>query len=164
MEERTCVQCGKTVPESAWDEDFKLCVDCAIEYTQESFDLQETQCVKCKKNLVMVYFSPFNDCYFFHCTKCPKKVEIDLYDPVLTEINDKYDLDENYEESINDYTKEIESRLKPCLCGGEFQKDAPRRCIYCSEIIAGATSDRNILPLNKNESISHLFIKENIWK
>ncbi|GIH07115.1 hypothetical protein Rhe02_51820 [Rhizocola hellebori] len=83
-------------------------------------------CAGCQEQLYRVDHSPFYDCYFLYCDRCPMRVDVSYYDPVLESITA-----DGYEHLM----LAIASRLNPCECGGRFSDTAPRRCYRCHTIL-----------------------------
>lgn len=90
-------------------------------------------CSNCRNKLFKVGHSPLADEDIFYCNSCPKRVDVGFYDKKRTELAKQIEIGtkENWQKLI----KIIESQLKPCDCGGNYQFKSLRRCCYCSEII-----------------------------
>jgi hypothetical protein len=86
-------------------------------------------CPSCHQPLYRVDHSPFYDEHFLYCDRCPIRVEVSFYDPVYTHITRRLAQDEG--ERYVALMRALEARLKPCMCGGAFRHDAPRRCFTC---------------------------------
>ncbi len=82
-------------------------------------------CPSCGQELYRVDHSPFYDDDFLYCDRCPIHVEVSFYDPVYTAVEGEVS---RFTEA---FRRAVEARLKPCLCGGTFRYDAPRRCLAC---------------------------------
>jgi acetone carboxylase gamma subunit len=83
-------------------------------------------CAGCQGQIYRIDHSPLYDCYFLYCDRCPMRVDISYYDPVLASITA-----DGYEQLM----QAIEVRLQHCECGGRFGDNAPRRCYRCHTIL-----------------------------
>lgn len=94
---------------------------------------ERIKCSRCHQWLYRVDHSPFYDEYFLYCDRCPIRVEVSFYNPVLklVERQVRQAPETGQRELYQALMRAIEARLKPCLCGGTFRHDAPRRCFTC---------------------------------
>jgi hypothetical protein len=82
---------------------------------------EHLRCPRCQSDLWRVDHSPYYDEAFLYCDSCPRHAEVSYYDP-------------HYNHAVPDETvriERIETRLKPCVCGGHFRFAAARRCLTC---------------------------------
>lgn len=86
-------------------------------------------CPSCHQPLYRVDHSPFYDEHFLYCDRCPIRVEVSFYDPVYHHLTQTLSRDAG--EKYTALMRALEGRLKPCICGGTFRHDAPRRCFRC---------------------------------
>lgn len=107
-------------------------------------------CPGCREPLFRVDHSPFADDYHFYCDQCANSVEISFYDAVTRAIDrgiaSRGDTDPSWErERVKRHI--IEARLRPCVCGGQYESDAPRRCPLCQAVtIADWPEDVDLWP------------------
>lgn len=87
------------------------------------------ECPACHQPLYRVDHSPFYDEHFLYCDQCPIRVEVSFYDPVYQHLTQTLSRDEG--DTYVTLMRALEGRLKPCICGGTFRHDAPRRCFSC---------------------------------
>lgn len=90
---------------------------------------ERIECLSCHQPLYRVDHSPFYDEYFLYCDRCPIRVEVSYYDAVLKQVTQTLSPDQS--DAYIALMRAIEARLKPCVCGGTFRYDAPRRCFTC---------------------------------
>ncbi len=86
-------------------------------------------CPSCHQPLFRVDHSPFYDAHFLYCDQCPIRVEVSYYDPVYQQLRQPLSRDEG--DTYAALMRVLEGRLKPCICGGAFRHDTPRRCFRC---------------------------------
>ncbi len=159
---RTCGNCGKRVPESFWHEEDAHCALCIAD---NWLDRQDIECDSCGRLYNWVFHSGFYDGAFFYCTRCPRRVLPSSYDPVVCAIRDGLDgkpSDDDEHRRLEE--KAIEERLAPCPCGGAFEYEAPRRCVYCGAVIPDSSSKRNVWPIDDDSPFKPLEIEKNIWQ
>jgi len=95
---------------------------------------EQIHCPHCHLLLERADHSPFLDDYSLYCNRCPIRVEVSSYDPVVEQVQNQVrqatgtDQGERYYGAL---MRAVEARLKPCRCGGVFCYDAPRRCFRC---------------------------------
>jgi hypothetical protein len=89
---------------------------------------QQLRCPECGEELYLIDHSPFYDGYYLYCDRCPKRVDVSIYDPVMRDAPSV---------SYSELMAWIECRLRPCDCGGSFRHDAPRRCHQCGTVLSG---------------------------
>lgn len=94
-------------------------------------------CPSCSASLFRVGHSPFYDSWFLYCDRCPRRAEVSFYDPVVSQLGDI---------PATDRFHEIERRLRPCSCGGQYQFLAPRRCTTCAAIVLGDGESVDLWP------------------
>lgn len=107
-------------------------------------------CPHCGQKLHQVDHSPFYDEDFLFCSDCPSHVEISWYDPIYGAIANKYGRNSK-DWKFNEMYREIESRLKPCDCGGRYQINAPRRCYSCKKIVIKKAMGLDLWPEDNSE-------------
>jgi hypothetical protein len=103
----------------------------------------QIECSHCQQQLYRVDHSPFYDCYFLYCNRCPIHVEVCYYDPVFKQISQQVrqaPLSERGE-MHQLLMQAMEAHLKPCFCGGIFLHDAPRRCFVCHTPLISTNPD-----------------------
>jgi len=86
-------------------------------------------CPACYHPLYRVDHSPFYDEHFLYCDHCPIRVEVSFYDPVYQHLRQTLSPDDG--DTYVALMRVLEGRLNPCICGGTFRHDAPRRCFSC---------------------------------
>jgi hypothetical protein len=103
----------------------------------ESVDIglhyETVECPTCHTQLDRVDRSPFSDDFDFYCDNCASRVEVSLYDPVVSVIEQT--LPPTIERSQGVLQRAIEERLHTCDCGGHYRHDAPRRCHHCNTVV-----------------------------
>ncbi|MEM7352124.1 MAG: hypothetical protein AAF657_15090 [Acidobacteriota bacterium] len=154
-----CSKCAKRVPETFWHAKDATCALCIAD---NWLDQHEIPCEGCGQSLSWVYHSPFYGGPFFYCTRCPRRVHVDSYDPVVSAIRDRFaGIDEEHDRLKN---QAIQERLAPCPCGGAFEYEAPRRCVYCGAVIPQSTTRRDVWPVDGNAAFEPLEVTEDLWK
>jgi hypothetical protein len=86
-------------------------------------------CTSCGYQLYRVDHSPFDDGWLLYCDRCPRRVDVSFYDPVVRQIED--DLRASGSMTHQALMVRVAARLRPCDCGGRYRNDAPRRCVRC---------------------------------
>lgn len=166
-----CSNCGEVV-EVFTDADHRLCANCV--YPGGWLDPQFIECSQCHCKLGWTLLSPFLYCHTFFCTNCPRKVEIDYYDPkeqvlreemgLHNEITDQQEEEAKWQKLL----RAIEDRLRSCPCGGRFKKDATRRCLHCGSPIKDSSPDRDVsfkdATISSEEYFSRFIIQQDIWR
>jgi hypothetical protein len=110
-------------------------------------DARSFACPHCQEALYSVIRSPLFDEWQLYCERCPRRVEISFYDSVARRIGDAlsaYPLPAG--ERAVTHLREMERWLKPCVCGGRFRHDAPRRCHVCHNVVLDSASDTDLWP------------------
>ena len=85
------------------------------------FTNEQIHCPHCHLLLERVDHSPFLDNYWLYCNRCPIRVEVSSYDPVLEQVQNQVrqatgtDRGERYYGAL---MRAVEARLNPCRCGG----------------------------------------------
>lgn len=95
-------------------------------------------CSSCGEQLFLLETSPFNNGYYFYCSKCPKRVDISIYDNRYSEVEKQYKkklTGKDDHESFFTFLNELARNLLPCPCGGGFSHDNTRRCLFCGNPI-----------------------------
>ena len=100
------------------------------------------QCPNCKEDHYKLVHSPLLDHYTLYCDSCPIMVEVSFYSPTMIKIN--RNLEQPHTHKL--LMQVIETRLKPCSCGGQFRARSPRRCFQCHTIVFEGEAGVDILP------------------
>ena len=101
------------------------------------------ECPKCALRLFRVDHSPMVDDYRLYCDRCPRAIEISLYDPTLTAAQKRLPAEHDRSQLM----AAIEPLLRACVCGGRYRDDAPRRCFRCNaQVIADDPADVDLSP------------------
>ena len=106
-------------------------------------------CSSCHQWLYRVDHSPFLDDYALYCTRCPIRVEVSYYDPVVRQVEQQVRQASGARQGewFVTFMRALEERLKPCRCGGSFRRDAPRRCFTChAPVISDITMSIDLYP------------------
>ena len=145
-------------------------------------DGQAIVCPSCQLPLWRVVHSPFYDDWFFYCDRCPKRAEVSFYDAEVKAIYDAFVAGGDSQFQSERMHREIERRLAPCDCGGQFRMAADRRCHRCHAVVVakhdahgidiwpgwcGSDSDDDPTPEQEKEmqDFERAFVKtENLWR
>src|SRR5262249_7819169 len=72
--------------------------------------------------------------YYLYCDRCPIQVTLspwlEVKNAKWTQIHEIRERDHIYEYEA--FMRIVEAALKPCVCGGSYLYDAPRRCFTCN--------------------------------
>jgi hypothetical protein len=115
----------------------------------EDWEQELISCAACQKSLLLFEHSPFNDGYYLYSTKCPKRVDVSIYDTGY-ELAEKIcatanpGIADDSHEFLILTLEEIARRLHPCTCSGRFAHNANRRCLYCGAEIEGCKDYMNV--------------------
>ncbi|EKD27679.1 MAG: hypothetical protein ACD_79C00637G0002 [uncultured bacterium] len=92
-------------------------------------------CPHCNKNYELEqkypYHSGFSNRGFIYCNACPTILEFSSYNKFYTNLSGN-----KHPWMLTDNEKLfLESHLKTCPCGGNFQFEAKPRCLYCNGLL-----------------------------
>ncbi|HWE18887.1 MAG TPA: hypothetical protein VG758_17150 [Hyphomicrobiaceae bacterium] len=114
----------------------------ASEQDDNWLDGHAIACPSCQLPLWQVVHSPFYDNWFFYCDRCSRRADVSFYDAEVKAIYDAFVAGGDSRFQSERMYREIERRLAPCDCGGQFRKSADRRCHGCHAVVlAGANAD-----------------------
>jgi hypothetical protein len=113
------------------------------------FNLKIVNCDNCASKLEIMDQGGMDTDRYFYCTNCRNRAAISLYDPQweIAERKVAASFPNATEDELYDLlSREFESSIASCECGGEFKYDAPRRCLHCSFPVNDAEPGRHIWP------------------
>jgi ribosomal protein S27AE len=100
-------------------------------------------CPACGLRLFRVDHSPMIDDYRLYCDRCPRAIEISLYDDTLSATERRLPAGHDRRQLM----AAVEPRLRPCRCGGRYRDAAPRRCFRCNaEVVADDPAGVDLSP------------------
>jgi hypothetical protein len=113
-------------------------------------------CQSCQAPLWRVIRSPFYDEWLFYCDRCPRRAEVSYYDSEVKAIHDRFIAMGDKQFQSERMHREIERRLAPCDCGGQFRLLADRRCHKChAVVVAGDEGAIDVWPDWPGSDLEH---------
>ncbi|HEX6121736.1 MAG TPA: hypothetical protein VFY89_01185 [Ktedonobacterales bacterium] len=108
-------------------------------------DARSLACPHCQTALYAVIRSPLYDEWQLYCDRCANRVEIRYDDPIAQRLGDELSARSGASAHRTiAHLRAIETRLKPCSCGGRYHHDSPRRCHACHGVVLAEASDTDL--------------------
>lgn len=103
-------------------------------------------CPHCGADHLRVDHAPDYADMLLYCTNCSRRAEVAFGDPVYAQIVAQTDSGGDGSGGRAAVVHTVEQRLRPCVCGGRFRADAPRRCCACDSIVLAGAPNVDLWP------------------
>lgn len=106
-------------------------------------------CPHCGQSLYRVDGSPVADGYHLYCDRCANSVNAGFSDAVTLAIEAEFSRQSEPGaggERERARLRMIETRLRPCSCGGAYRHDSPRRCPSCLNVVIAEGAGVDLWP------------------